>query len=166
MARRFAAVSAVILALALASYASSQECRRHMMGGPGKGPEMMKPGGGPGGHGFFIGMKKELGLSDAQVEKLKSIRVRNEKKAIQDRADVEIMELELRELMSEDDVDVKAVDRKIDQIAAQRAKMQKNRIHAMLEAKKVLKPEQREKLKELRGRRMKKCIERRIEIER
>lgn len=136
-----------------------------MMEGLGAHCGMM--GGMPGhmGRGFLIGMKKELDLTDDQVEKLKSMRMEQEKRAINDRAAVKILELELQELLSEETVDIKAVDGKIDKIASLNAKMHKDRIHTMVDSKRVLTAEQRQKLEDLSGPGMglmKKRIERKI----
>jgi Spy/CpxP family protein refolding chaperone len=163
----------VILSVFFVSLAFGQECVQRtsgedgkeivvMMQGADEGPGMMMGCGGycggmmSGGEhpGMFLGMEKELGLSDEQVSKLKDMRMKREKQAIQDRAELDIMELELRDLMSEDEIDLKAVDGKIDKISALKGKIRKDGIHAMVDAKKVLTAEQRKKLREMKGRGM------------
>jgi Spy/CpxP family protein refolding chaperone len=108
------------------------------------GPRMM-------GHGSLLSLRDELGLTDDQVKRLRELRMDREKQAINDRATVEILELELRELLFEEDVDIKAVDTKIDRIASLNAKMHKDRIHGMLDSRKVLTAEQQKKMKDLSG---------------
>jgi len=177
MARYMAIILAAVLMLAFVPYAAADQCYKGMAGGPGeKCIKMMIGGGGDCcgmmhgrghmKHGFFVGKKEELGLTDAQVEKLKSMKLERGKRAIKEKANLKTLELELRDLMSKDEIDVKAVDRKIDQIASQRAKIHKAQVHAMLDAKKVLTPEQKKKLKESKGHSMKKSIKREIKIER
>ena len=119
-----------------------------MMEGMGACCGMMKGMAGLGhmGCGSIIGMKDELGLSEDQVEKLKSMKMEQQKRAINDKAAVKILELELKELLSEETVDIKAVDGKIDKIAQLNAKMHKDQIHTMVDSKKVLTAEQKEKL--------------------
>ena len=179
MVRTIAVVS--ILLLCSIGYASAQPCegmkgdtgmpKMMMMGkggdmmcGPGMGCGLMMCGGRHKCAGGFIGMKEELGLADAQVKKLKSMKMNQEKKAIDDRAEIQKMELELHELMSEDEINIKAVDRIIDRIATQKAKIQKNCIRGMVDARKVLTSEQRKKLKGMKGAGMKMHIERKVII--
>ncbi|KPJ48422.1 hypothetical protein AMJ40_07515 [candidate division TA06 bacterium DG_26] len=179
MARTFAVV--LIVLFCFVGYASTHECEG-MMGGPGalqvmmmgKGGDMMfGPGMGcdtmmhGGKHkcaGGLIGMREELGLTDAQVKKLKSMKMNQKKKAIDDRAEIQKMELELHEVMSEDEIDIKAVNSIIDKIAAKKAKMQKNCIRGMVDARKVLTSEQKKKLKTCKGAGMKKRMERKVII--
>jgi len=179
MVRTFAVV--LIVLFCSVGYVSAQKCEG-MKGGPGAPKVMMMGKGGDmmcgprmgfgmmmcgGRHkcaGGFIGMKEELGLTDAQVKKLKSMKMNQEKKAIDDRAEIQKMELELHGLMSEDEIDIKAVDRMIDKIAAQKAKIQKACIRGMVDAKKVLTSEQRKKLKGMKGAGMKKHIEHKVII--
>lgn len=120
-----------------------------MMAGPGMGMGMMggKMSCGMGGCGNLAGMKEELGLSDDQVNKLKAMKLAQEKQAIKDRAEVQLMGIDLRELLCADNVDVKAVDAQLDKMGAMKVKMQKAKIHGMIDAKNVLTPEQKEKLK-------------------
>jgi Spy/CpxP family protein refolding chaperone len=119
-----------------------------MMEGMGACCGMMKGMGGPGhmGCGALIGMKDELELTEDQVEKLKTMKMERQKRAINDKAAVEILELELKELLSEETIDIKAVDGKIDRIASLKAKMHKDKIHTMVDSKNVLTAEQKEKL--------------------
>jgi len=124
-----------------------------MIEGLGECCGMMKGMSGMGqmGCGHMLGMKKELGLTDDQTAKLKSMKTEQEKRSINDRAAIEILEVELRDLLSEETVDIKAVDAKIDKIGVLKAKMHKDRVHLMVDSKKVLTPEQREKMGGLMG---------------
>ena len=104
-----------------------------------------------GGHGFFLGMKDELGLSAQQVSKLRALKSQTEKQMIRTKADLEILEIELHDLLRQDKVNVKAVDSKVEKIGELRTGMQKVHIHARLDTKKVLTSEQMKKLHELRA---------------
>lgn len=104
-----------------------------------------------GGHKFFLGMKDELGLRDEQVSKLRALKSQTEKQMIRTKADLEILEIELRDLLHQDKVNVKAVDSKIEKIGELRTEMHKVHAHAKLDAQKVLTPAQVKKLKELKG---------------
>ncbi len=164
-------LAVVILSVLFFGLAFGQECVQRIssedgkeivvvMKGAGEDAGMMMGGSGDccggmisgGGHScMFLGMAKELGLSDEQTAKLKDMRMKREKQAIEDRAKAEVMELELRGLMSEEEIDLKAVDDKIDKISALKAKMRKDGIHGMVDAKKVLTAEQRKKMREMKG---------------
>ena len=94
-------------------------------------------------------MMRELGLSDAQRDKMADIRDRQQRKGIQARADIALAELDLRKLMRAENPDGRAIDAQIDRLAALRAGLHKARVAAMLERRAVLTPEQRKKLREM-----------------
>lgn len=103
------------------------------------------------GHEFFLGMKDELGLSDEQVTKLRALKSETEKQAIQSKADLEIVRIDLHDLLSRDKVDVKAVDGKIEKMGELQTKMHKAHFHAKLDAKNILTAEQLKKHQEMKG---------------
>ena len=105
------------------------------------------------GHEFFLGMKDELGLSDEQVSKLKALKSETEKQMIRTEADIEILQIELHDILSQDKVNVKAVDTKIEKMGELQTKMYKAHIHARLNAQKILTPEQLKKHREIKGKR-------------
>ena len=113
----------------------------------------------------MLRMNDDLGLTDSQVEKLKKIKSDEKKRCIKDKAEIETLEVEFRDLMSEKKVNVRAVDGKIDKIFDIKAETRKNCVHAMLDAKKVLTDEQRKKLEDLCGPGKMKWMEKRIEVE-
>lgn len=102
-------------------------------------------------HHFFLGMKGELGLSDEQVSKLKALKSETEKHMIRTKADLKILEVELHDLLGENKVNVKDVDSKIEKIGELRTEIQKVHIHTRLDARKILTPEQLEKLHQQKG---------------
>lgn len=92
----------------------------------------------------------ELGLSADQVSRLHKISIDAEKASIQNRADMQLQRLELRELMRADSPDESAIMAKMDQVNALQGKMEKARVQTMLSARGVLTADQLKKLKEMR----------------
>ncbi len=89
-------------------------------------------------------------MSDEQVAKLHSIGTDAEKASIQNRADMQLRRIELRELMRADNPDQSAIMAKMDQINALQGKMEKARVQTMLSARGVLTADQLKKLKTMR----------------
>ena len=71
------------------------------------------------------------------------------KEKIRRTADMRIAQIELKDLLSRDPVDMKAVEAKVKQLEAMRTEMQLSHIKAMEECKAKLTPEQRKKLREM-----------------
>jgi Spy/CpxP family protein refolding chaperone len=125
-------------------------------GGMRGGPGMMRGGRGMG-PGLGGGMQRgalleELELTDAQREKLGDLRDAQMRRGIQARADLRIAALDLRKLLIADKPNRVAIDAQIDRIARMQADLHKAQVASMLEARSVLTPEQRQKLRALRGR--------------
>ena len=125
------------------------------MGGGGMGPGAMgmRRGMGHGGRmmhrgGFGPRLARELDLTAEQREKMKASHERQERKAIQARADIQLARLDLRKLMEADKPDSKAIEAQIDRIAGLRAGLEKSRMATMLEFRASLTPEQQKKLRE------------------
>ncbi len=93
--------------------------------------------------------QEELALTDAQVSKLKELCLAAKKKKIRLKADIKISKLELNDLLGKKDVDTKAVDAKIDEIAKLMADFNKNCVQAKLAARDMLTTEQLTKLKNI-----------------
>ena len=128
-----------------------------MGGGPGMGPGATGMGRGMGrgarmrhGMGFGPMLARELDLTAEQREKMKAAHERQERKAIQTRADIQLARLDLHKLMEADKPDSKAIEAQIDRIAGLRAGLVKSRVATMLELRASLTPEQQKKLRELR----------------
>jgi Spy/CpxP family protein refolding chaperone len=152
-------VAVVMGGLAVGALAWGQEAGRFRTGGPG----MEFRGGGSGegfgfGHGARMGarllamldndhVKTALGLTEDQTSQLRQIVVNTEKATIQDRANMEVRGIELRELLRADNPDRDAVLKKVDEISALRGEMMKQDVDALLSAKKVLTPEQQKKIR-------------------
>jgi len=162
------AVAVLVAALAMSGAALAE-------GAGGKG---MKAGNGPGGGmgmcmgmgmmgmgpGAGMGLERllnnpqfimQLGLSDAQVKKLKDIQSKAQRDGIKTRAEVDTLQLDLKDELDRDDPDINKVDSLLDKIGAKHTEMQKNTIHTMVEMKDALTPEQKEKAKALLAEKMK-----------
>lgn len=129
-----------------------------MMGGKMKG--MHEKGMDMGMHDMGMGMgmhegplmKKvmALGLDEKQTEAVQAIHFKWKKDSIRKKADIEVTEMELKEIMSKDTVDIKAAEQKIRQIEALKADMQISHIKTHEEVKSKLTPEQRKKLNDMK----------------
>jgi Spy/CpxP family protein refolding chaperone len=138
--------AAFLISLAIAS-ANAQ-----MGGGKGMGGEMgMGPRGGQGmwdgAHGQHIASM--LGLDDNQTEQVKPFLYKLQKDMIRKRADIEVAEVELEEVLGKDSVDMKAVEAKLKQIASLKADAALLLIQGIESLKAKLNPEQKKKLTEM-----------------
>ncbi|MFZ1980384.1 MAG: periplasmic heavy metal sensor [Smithella sp.] len=104
-------------------------------------PELMNP------HWLHL---QSLKLSEKQKESLKEIENTTAKDLIRKSADEQIAEIELRELLDKDSVDLKAVETKLKEIASIKTETQLIIIKSMENMKAKLTPEQREILKKVR----------------
>ena len=93
---------------------------------------------------------RQLDLSADQVAQLEKIFARAKPKLIDLRADFEKMQFDYDQSMQSDDVDRKELEAKIEAREQARAALQKELALMELDMKKVLNPEQREKLVEMR----------------
>lgn len=140
---------------------TGEDCGAGMGAGHGKGHGGMRGMGmgmrGHGGPGMGRGMRHPgmmfamLDLSDAQKEKMRDIHERAARTQIQARADMQIARMDMAKLMRADNPDQSAIYTQIDKMAQIRASMQKTRAAAMLEARAQLTPDQKKKMKEMRG---------------
>jgi len=92
-----------------------------------------------------------LGLDEKQKDAIKEIKRRAIKELIKKKADEQIAEIELRDLLDQDNVDMKAVETKLKQIAASKTDTHLSMIKTLDEVKSKLTPEQKKKLKEKLG---------------
>jgi Spy/CpxP family protein refolding chaperone len=127
-------------------------CDCGMMQGRGMMGRGMMRGGMMGGHHRMMHIcMKYLGLNAKQREEIREIRNTTLKEVIRKRADMQIARLELRDLLSQDPVDMKAVEAKVKQIEGLRADIHLALIKAKEEVKAKLTPEQRQKLRDMMG---------------
>jgi Spy/CpxP family protein refolding chaperone len=94
-------------------------------------------------------LKKKVGLTDAQVTKLKKIKFATKKKLIPLRASIALNRVSLKELLMEKTVDKKKVLALVTRIHTIKGKAKLLRVSAKLQVRDVLTPEQRLKLKTL-----------------
>jgi Spy/CpxP family protein refolding chaperone len=96
-------------------------------------------------------IKTELGLTDEQVERLRALKVEENKANIRRRADLAVARIELEEMLGAATVDERALAAKIKAVSDMQAAAAKARLEARLALRKVLSAEQYAKLKALRG---------------
>lgn len=133
--------------------------RSGMMMRMGRGP-MMQPGGMLGRMDVLGRLADKLDLSEEQRDEIKDILTAHQKNMIQQKADRELAEVELRELTMKDDPDLDAIEEQIKEIANLEAGMRYSQIKAMVDARSVLTDEQKEALKKLQKDRPARMMER------
>ncbi len=135
---------------------TASACRRGGGGGQGGGCGMK--GGQNGKH--FSGLlsiwkdtqiTQELGLNDDQVNKLKKANFAAREKHQDLRADMNSLHLKMEQAFSTDKVDEAIVRKLTQQIATLKGKMIEQRTETRLIVQNLLTPEQRDKIKSLRG---------------
>lgn len=92
--------------------------------------------------------RSRVNLTDNQVSRLRQIITNTEKANIKTRSQMAIEGIDLRELLQAPKPDQSAVMKKVQQISELRGQMMKNNVQALLEAKRVLTPEQQEKVRQ------------------
>ena len=99
-------------------------------------------------------IQAELGLSAEQAAQLKKLRAEGRKQAIRQRADLAIARIELEEAMDAPSVDEKLVAARVKALSDLEASSLKARTDRRLAMRRLLSPEQQEKMKQLmrRGR--------------
>jgi Spy/CpxP family protein refolding chaperone len=96
-------------------------------------------------------LEEALGLSEQQSKDADAIRIKARREAIQRRADVELAQLDLRELMRAATLDEKAIAAKVKVLQDLQAAALKGRIDQQVAFLKLLSPEQRTKLETWRA---------------
>jgi len=86
-----------------------------------------------------------LGLDENQKVTVKAIHLKTKKEMIKKKADVDVAQIELKELLGKDPVDLQAAEAKVKQIESLKTDMKMTHIRAREEIKKVLTPEQKKK---------------------
>jgi Spy/CpxP family protein refolding chaperone len=108
------------------------------------------------GDGMMV-MSKNLGLDEKQTAAFKAIHLRMKKERIQKNAEISIAELELREVLDNEPVDMKTAEAKVRQIDSLRSELKILHIRTHEEVKAMLTPEQRKKLGSFMGMGMMGC---------
>ena len=94
-------------------------------------------------------IQAELGLSADQAAQLKKLRVDGRKQAIRQHADLAIARIELQEAMDAPSVDDKIVAARVEAVSDLQAASLKARTDQRLAMRRLLTPEQQEKMKQL-----------------
>lgn len=97
------------------------------------------------GHMFFIDRAKDLGLSEDQVNKLKAINLECRKDNIRNAAESKIASLELAELLSNEDWNLKDAEALVRKAQKLEGDIQVRQLKAISDARKVLTAEQLKK---------------------
>src|SRR4030042_5718026 len=92
---------------------------------------------------------KSLSLDEQQKTLIGEIKSRMMKETIRRTADMRIVQIELKDLLSQDPVDMKAVEAKVKQLEMMKTEMHLSHIKAMEDCKTKLTYEQRKQLKEM-----------------
>ena len=130
---------------------------KQMMGGPGmmSGGMMPMMQGMMGGSGMMdmkphiAGMAEALKLSEEQQSKLEALHIAHKKNMIRKKADKEIAEIDLQELIMQDEPDLEAVEGQIREIANLEAAMKYAWVKLLVDSKSLLSAEQKEEFKKL-----------------
>jgi len=145
----------VTLALSAAPASAHPESGAGMMDGGMMGGGMMGGMGGgrePGHEGplisLMLDMKDQLGLSLQQVKTLRDLRTAFEKEAIQRGAEIRLAEVELRETLAQDQVDLTGAEALVRKVAGLRADLRLSRLRTVEKGKAILTPEQLAKFRE------------------
>ncbi len=96
---------------------------------------------------YLLRHQKDLGLTDEQVTKLKSLALDQDRANIRAHADVQVAERELRALVWDDKTDLSVIETKVKERAVFEATLRFIGIKAKRDLFAVLTPEQREKQK-------------------
>ncbi len=143
--KKLAVTAAAVLIIALAALAYGE------MWGRGMGPGMM---GGCGMDGQMMGadhhMLKhlmDLDLDEQQKNLIGQIKSRMMKEMIRRSADMRIVQIELKDLLGQEPLDMKAVEAKVKQLEMIRTEIHLSHIKAMEDIKTKLTSEQRKKLR-------------------
>jgi Spy/CpxP family protein refolding chaperone len=133
--KKLLAIFAVVMFLfAWFGFADAMMCDKSM----GKGAGMA-------GENPMFEKLKTLGLDEKLMGEVKAVHLRVMKETIKKRADMQVARLELREILDQDPVDVKAAEAKIRQIEELSGDIKIMHIKAHEEVKNKLTPEQRKK---------------------
>ncbi len=141
-----AAVVVLMLGLLGVSQAATCGCGKGMGMGKGMAGMRMEMA-----DHMMMDRMSALGLDEKQVSEVKAIHLNAKKEFIRKGADIEVMQLDLKEMLAKDPVDLKAVDSKVRQIEGLRAELKMLHIKAREEVKAKLNPEQRKKFAAMTG---------------
>ena len=142
--------------------------------GKGKGSHSGEHGGYGGSHGMgghhastghlirgLLGSQKEMGLTDEQVAKLKTIQLELDKTRIKAEADIMIAQKEVQAMSEDEKSDLGAIEEKLKQSAAQEVGLRMAALKARRDVMALLTPEQSQRVKTVHEAMMKRYKEER-----
>ena len=91
----------------------------------------------------------ELNVNDNQLNQIRELRIALKKDLIRKKAEIDIVKVDIRSLLHEDEIDVDAVSKLIDQKFEIKKAGMKKAVKSFAELRKILTKEQKEKLKEV-----------------
>jgi len=94
-------------------------------------------------------IREKLGITAEQAGAIRKQESDFRKAEIRDRADLEVKQVDLKDLLEADKPDRAAIDAKLQEISNSRLALEKSRVHFHLAMKEAITPEQREKLHQL-----------------
>jgi Spy/CpxP family protein refolding chaperone len=114
----------------------------------GNGPMMDRPPKGPKGMGMMLRpeMMDKIGLTKEQKDKIQSIFIANRKEMITKKAELDLGQVELQELMQKDKPDMNLIKNQIQKISSIQGDIQYANIKVMMDAKNVLTDDQKANL--------------------
>lgn len=96
---------------------------------------------------FILKNQEELKLSDEQITKIKGLKIETKKNLIKQKAEIEIVALDIKAEMWKDTIDVAAINKLIDQKYELKKAKAKFLVEAYAKLKDILTEEQKNKLK-------------------
>ena len=91
----------------------------------------------------------ELGLSDEQIKGVKELMLKSKKDSIKQKAEIEIIALDINSKKQDDTMDIEAINALIDKKYELKKEKAKSSVAAYIQLKSILTEEQQVKLKEL-----------------
>lgn len=93
-------------------------------------------------------MKKEIGLSNKQIEKIEEINLKFQKQLLEEREKMQPKRLELRKLLLEEKIDLEKVEKLLKEISEVEAEIRLARIKHRIEIEGLLTEKQKKKMKQ------------------
>jgi Spy/CpxP family protein refolding chaperone len=97
----------------------------------------------------IVRIQQQVGLTDAQVTQLKKLWGDQRKLGIRRRADMAIARMEMEELLDGSSIDEKALNAKVKELSDLQAAALRSRVDAQLALRKIVTPDQHQKLRSL-----------------
>ena len=94
--------------------------------------------------------QEELGISDDQLAQIKELKIALKKDLIKKEADIELVKVDIRSALYEDEINLAAVNKLIDQKYETKTSKSKKVVSTLAELKKILTKDQIDKLKDLK----------------